>query len=131
MTRPSSPARSAHPAEGEHLERQPRPDPAGDHRRRRHRADPEQQPEPGAEGGAGEDDEEEEPGVVAGEVDEAEQSCERREHAEHRDGRAVHRAAAHLERDRANDERADERGDERGVAAVGLLGERLRGSQNG
>ena len=54
-----------------------------------------------------------------------------REHAEDRDGRAVHRAAPHLEHDRGDDERADERGDERRVAGVGLRRQRGRGSQNG
>ena len=67
--------------------------------RRRHRGQPEQQAEARAEGGAGEDDEEEDARAAAGQVDQPEQAGHGREHAEHGDGGAGHRAPPHLEGD--------------------------------
>ncbi len=98
VTMPRNPATAPIHAERQHLERQPRPDAAGDDRRHRHRAQPEQQAEAWAERGAGEHDEEEDAAAAAGQVDQPQQARDRRQHAEDRDGRAVHRAAPHLER---------------------------------
>ncbi len=81
---------------------------------------PSSSPKRGPERGAREHDEEEDPAAAAGEVDQPQQSGARREHAEERDGRAVHRAPADLEHHRGDDQRTDERGHERRVAGVGL-----------
>ena len=98
----------------------------------RHRAQPEQQAEARAERGAGEDDEEEDAAAAAGQVEQAEQPGDGGEHAEDRDGGAVHRAPPHLEGDGGDDERADGGGDQRRVAGVGLAREApFPGSQNG
>src|SRR5262249_51245255 len=86
-----------------------------------------QQAEAGPEGGAGQHHDEEDAAAAAGQVEQAEQAADGGEHAEDRDGGAVHRPPAHLECHRAHDERADAGRDERRVAGVGLVREHLTG----
>ena len=133
MTHADEPGHAAHPRQREHLERQPRPDAAGDDGRDRHRAQAEQQAEARAERGAGEDDEEEDAAAAAGQVEQAQQARATPTSTPRIATVAPFIVPRRTSSATADDhERADERGDERRVAAVGLARERAStGSQNG